>query len=356
MHTLNVHLGAHSYPIYFYGFNLAHTVKVIQKNTKEPRVFIITNRKLKNRYTQTITAAWQAQLQIIWIVVPDGEHHKNLKTIETVLTRLSLLGATRQSLIVALGGGVVTDIAGLTAALYMRGIAFLSLPTSLLAQVDAAIGGKNGVDLTTGKNLAGTFYQPRAVCVQTAFITSLPEREYRAGLAEVLKYAFITHTSLLDFITKNQRKLRARHAATLLHVIQECCRIKIQFVERDEKDNGIRQHLNFGHTLGHAIEVLSGFRGINHGEAVAMGMVFAAELSHKLGFTDATTRTKIVETLKSFDLPTTRPAFSPRSYLKVMLKDKKTTHDSIRFILPKKNGKVAAITVAKKDVLACLKK
>lgn len=355
MHKVMIHLGKRSYPIFIDQFNLQHTMTVIKKTTTESRVFIVSHPRLKKMYGAQIQNAWGRGRKIIWILIPEGEKKKTLATVEKILTRLSRARASRQSLMIALGGGVVTDVVGLTAALYMRGIDFMALPTTLLAQVDAAIGGKNGVDLKSGKNLAGTFYQPRAVCVHTEFLKSLPEREYRSGLAEVVKYSMVKDRAFFYFLDRNKNKICRRDPSTIKKLIYQSCVHKKGYVENDENDTGQRQHLNFGHTLGHAIEVLTGFHRIQHGEAVAMGMVFATRLSYSLGLTTRETITELTRLLQNFDLPTVWPRLAGQRYIQTIQRDKKSDQTSIRFILPRKIGKAEIVSVMPKDVLSCLK-
>ncbi len=329
------------YKIFISPWNVSHTIFHIKKYVPDNQLFIITNTTVANLYRRKLDLLFKRHFKTLWITIPDGERHKNLATCEKILVQLSKLGANRSSCLLALGGGVVGDITGFVASTYMRGIRYFQMPTTLLAQVDASIGGKTGVDLPTGKNLVGTFYQPSAVFIHTNFLKTLPDREFRCGLAEIIKYALIRDQKFWGFLQDNVTKIRQRNAHVTTKMITTCCKIKAQIVTADEREQGQRMILNLGHTLGHAIEVLSRFKRWSHGEAVAMGLVFAARLSHQLGVSKKNLTPEIKALLRTFGLPTDCPRFSRGMFKKALRTDKKSN----RFILIKKIGKVIAAPV-----------
>ena len=271
-------------------------------------------------------------------VLPAGEHHKTLARFGEVLEALGHLGATRDATVLALGGGVVGDLAGFAAACWMRGIDVVQLPTTLLAMVDSSVGGKTAVDLPAGKNLAGAFHPPRAVLADTATLRTLPDRELRAGLAEVVKYGAIFDAGFLDWLDGHAGALLARNDDVLAEAILRSCRYKAAVVERDPLEHGERALLNFGHTFGHAIEAEQGYAGagdgLNHGEAVAVGMVLAGALSQRLCLSPAPDTDRLRRLLHRFGLPTTLPSgLDPGALVARMRLDKKADATGLRFIL-----------------------
>lgn len=352
---LHVPTAKHPYDIFISRCDLKHSASVIRSFSREGRVFVITGRRVATLYRHRITAALRScSLGVEWLVLADGERHKNLATCERLLTRLSKLGAMRQSLILALGGGVAGDIAGFVAATYMRGIDFIQMPTTLLAQVDSSVGGKTGVDLTTGKNLVGAFHQPRAVLIHTDFLQTLSRRELACGLAEVVKYSAIRDAALLSHLEQRATDILDLKQNLLRQIIHRSCAIKAAIVGRDEKESGERAVLNFGHTLGHAIEALSGFSRIRHGEAVAMGMVFAARLSQRLGYCSYDHAPRLGRLLKRLGLPTAWPAYSRGRYAAAIRKDKKSTNSDIKFILLSRLGRAEPVSVPVKEIVRWL--
>jgi 3-dehydroquinate synthase len=273
-------------------------------------------------------------LRIDTVVLPAGEAHKNLAAAAQILDALARLGATRDACVLALGGGVVGDIAGFAAACWMRGIDFVQVPTTLLAMVDASVGGKTGVDHPAGKNLIGAFHQPRAVIADLDTLATLPERELRAGLAEVVKTACIGDAGLFAWLEAHTDALPTRDADALTHAIETCCRFKAGVVERDEREAGERALLNFGHTFGHAIEAEAGYGCLLHGEAVAIGMVLAARLSARLGLASDTDTQRLHGLLRGLGLPTSPPAGTDADALiSRMQLDKKNRAGALRLIL-----------------------
>ncbi|KAB8314744.1 3-dehydroquinate synthase, partial [Tolypothrix campylonemoides VB511288] len=268
-------------------------------------------------------------------VLPAGEHEKTLARFTEVLDALAALGATRDAAVVALGGGMVGDLAGFAAACWMRGIDVVQLPTTLLAMVDSSVGGKTAVDLPAGKNLVGAFHPPRAVFADTRTLRTLPDRELRAGFAEVVKYGAVLEASFLDWLDAHADALLARDDAALAEAIARSCRYKAEVVARDPFERGERALLNFGHTFGHAIEVEQGFgAGLNHGEAVAVGMVLAARLSARLGLAPDADAARLEALLRRFGLPTARPAgLDADALIARMRLDKKAGAHGLRFVL-----------------------
>ena len=267
------------------------------------------------------------------VLIPDGEAHKNWATLHDVLTRLLELRAERGTVVVALGGGVVGDIAGFAAAIYQRGVPFVQIPTTLLAQVDSSVGGKTGVNHPLGKNMIGAFYQPRAVLIDTDCLRTLPDRELAAGLAEVIKYGAIRDAGFFAWLEENMDDLVRRDSPALTHAIHESCRIKAEIVAADERETGERALLNFGHTFGHAIEVGMGYGAWLHGEAVAAGMVIAAEVSERLGRIDPGTTERLRALVARAGLPVTPPALGFERWKALMGRDKKVVAGSIRYVL-----------------------
>jgi 3-dehydroquinate synthase len=279
------------------------------------------------------------------LILPDGEAHKTLDSAARIFAALAALGATRDACVVALGGGVVGDLAGFAAACWMRGIDFIQMPTTLLAMVDSSVGGKTGVNLPAGKNLAGAFHQPRAVVADIDTLATLPDREYRAGLAEVVKGAAIGDAAFFDWLQAHADALAARDDATLVEAIARKVRYKAGVVARDETEQGERALLNLGHTFGHALETAGHYTALLHGEAVAIGMVLAARLSERLGMSSATDSVRLQQMLERLGLPVTVPAGSDASQLLALMRlDKKNTAGTLRLILWRGIGKAEIVS------------
>lgn len=297
----------------------------------------------------------QASLPVERLQFPAGEQSKNLATVEGLCRSLAQLGFDRKDALVALGGGVTGDITGFVAAMYMRGIPFVQVPTTLLAQVDSSVGGKTGVDIPEGKNLVGSFYQPKAVYIDTDVLRHLPDGELANGLAEVIKYSVIQDRDFFSFLMGNRTEILRRSPDTLVEVIRTCCAIKAQVVAADEKETDRRRILNFGHTIGHAVEAVSGYR-LAHGQAVAMGMVAACRLAVQRGMLDVADADNVAQLIKGFGLPTAIPAGYDREKMVALLRtDKKTVGGNPVFILPTAIGKVAVVgDISDAEVMAVL--
>jgi 3-dehydroquinate synthase len=272
-------------------------------------------------------------------LVNDDEAAKNLRTVEHLARSLSRSGADRKCLIVAVGGGVVGDVTGLVAATYLRGVALVHVPTTLVAQVDSALGGKTGVNLPEGKNLVGAFYPPRRVLADPDVLATLPPREFRGGLAEVIKYGIIADPKLFAFLEKNFAAVLRRSPSALEYIIPRCVEIKARIVSKDERESGLREILNFGHTFGHALESVTRYRRYQHGEAVAWGMMAAALLGHEAGLTTADDVSRIVSLVRRLGPLPPWPRVSPKAFIVAMRSDKKTRSGKLRFVLTPRIGK-----------------
>lgn len=354
MTSLRVNTSSRAYDIVFCDGDDAGAQAVIKTFLREDAVYVITNPTVKKYQQKALKKIIPQDTRIHWIVIPDGERYKTLATIAKIHEQMARLGGTRQSLILAFGGGVVGDMAGFVAATYMRGIDYIQIPTTLLSQVDSSVGGKTGVDLSLGKNLVGAFYQPRAVIMRATFLHTLPEREVLCGLAEVIKYGFIHDAAFFDLLIDKHAEILGRDPETLAKVIYRCCEIKAEIVGQDEKESGIRAHLNYGHTMGHAIEAVTGFSRIKHGEAIAMGMVFAARLSHALKHSARDFEQDTRRILDLYGLPTDAPKLPKTKIKTALLKDKKSTKKKVTFILLKDIGTVDRVPLEVGEILKCL--
>ena len=330
---LEVALGARSYPIHI-GAGTIHRAGALLQALPSRRAVVVSN--------ATVAAHWLAPLRASLaeggfrsdvVLVPDGEAHKSLATLSDVLTRLLELAAERQTVLVALGGGVVGDLAGFAAAIYQRGMPFVQVPTTLLAQVDSSVGGKTAVNHPLGKNMIGAFWQPRAVLVDTDCLRTLPDRELAAGAAEVIKAGAIRDRAFFDWLDGAIGAIGARDAGALEHAIFESCRIKAEVVAADEHETGERALLNLGHTFGHAIENAAGYGAWLHGEAVAAGMVIAAQLSVRVAGLPLADAERLEALLARAGLPVAPPRLPLARWLELMSRDKKVEAGVIRFVL-----------------------
>jgi 3-dehydroquinate synthase len=272
----------------------------------------------------------------------DAEAAKNMATVEAIARKLARAGADRKSLVIAVGGGVVGDVGGFAAAAFLRGVSFVQVPTTLVAQVDSAVGGKTGVNLPEGKNLVGAFYPPKLVLVDPEALSTLPEREFRGGLAEVIKYGVIADARLFAFLEKNFELILRRDARALEHIIQRSIEIKADVVSKDERESGLREILNFGHTFGHALESATGYKRFQHGEAVAWGMMCAALLGHEAAGTKADGVSRIVALVRRIGPLPGWPKVRPDELLQAMKADKKTRNGMVRFVLSRRIGEAAS--------------
>jgi len=332
--TQHVALGERSYAIHVGGGVLRDAGALLAPLLPRPRAVVVSNPLVAAHWLAPLRASLSAAgIACETILVPDGETHKSWSTLHDLLTRLLELRAERSTTLVALGGGVVGDLTGFAAAVYQRGMPFVQVPTTLLAQVDSSVGGKTGVNHPLGKNMIGAFHQPLAVLIDTDCLSTLPDRELAAGFAEVVKTAAIRDVPFFEWLETHVPRIKARDADALVHAVAESCRIKAEIVAADEREAGERALLNFGHTFGHAIETGVGYGEWLHGEAVAAGMVMAAKLSQRLGLLAGADVERLRMLLQRAGLPVDAPRLGAERYLALMGRDKKVVAGSIRFIL-----------------------
>ncbi len=332
MITIDIRLERTRYPVYLGRGGLARR-ELWQRHLGPGKVLVVSNQVVAPLYLETLAQALDGRA-FETHVIPDGEQHKTVATWQGILDALVGMQARRDACLVALGGGVVGDVTGFAAACYMRGVRFLQAPTTLLAQVDASVGGKTGVNHVRGKNLVGAFHQPAAVVIDSATLDTLPAREFNAGLAEVVKYGAICDGPFFDWLEANADRIAARDAEAIDTLIRRSVENKADVVGQDEKEAGVRALLNFGHTFGHALESETGYAEFLHGEAVAIGMVTAAGLSERRGLCRAGTADRIGALLQRFDLPVRIPAGLERARLAAALElDKKAVASGLRLVL-----------------------
>ena len=332
MPTFHVELGERRYPLHI-GPGLLHQAELLRPHLTGRQVLIVTNTTVAPLYLQSVQAALTG-LRCETLILPDGEQYKTLETLNTVFSVLLSQRFSRDCTLIALGGGVIGDMVGFAAACYQRGVALIQIPTTLLAQVDSSVGGKTAVNHPLGKNMIGAFYQPRCVLADTRTLTTLPDRELSAGLAEVIKYGLIRDPVLLEWLDLYLEALLARDDAALSTAIERSCRNKAKVVSADERETGERALLNLGHTFGHAIETGAGYGVWLHGEAVAVGMVMAAQLSARLGWLNAVQVEQVRSLLARARLPLTPPPeLSADDFLRLMAVDKKVLEGRLRLIL-----------------------
>jgi 3-dehydroquinate synthase len=336
MQTIQVNVGQNSYPI-LVGQGLLREGATLRQHIIARRLLLVSNTTVAPLYAAAVRAALPDR-EFVETILPDGEQHKTLETASRVFDVLIANRFGRDAAILALGGGVVGDLAGFTAACYQRGIDFYQLPTTLLAHVDSSVGGKTAVNHPGGKNLIGAFHQPRAVFSDVDLLQTLPPRELRAGLAEIIKYGLICDPVFLDWLEANLAKLLAADAAALTHAICRSCEIKAAIVERDEREHGERALLNLGHTFGHAIEAATGYREWLHGEAVGTGMLIATDMSARMGQLRAADVARVRSLLRAAGLPLAAPRCGQARALEYMGIDKKARAGRIRLILLRKLG------------------
>jgi 3-dehydroquinate synthase len=358
-HTQNVrvNLAERSYDIQIDAGNLANVGRFMADRAKITHVVAITDSNVQKPYAMRLAESLgERDIETDVIVVEPGEASKSLEVAVSLWQGLLDLGADRKTVVAAVGGGVIGDLAGFIAATFARGLRFFQVPTSLLAQVDSSVGGKVGINLPKAKNMVGAFLQPLGVLIDTATLATLPENEYRAGLAEVIKYGVVFDAEFFEYLEDHAAALNNRKEDVLAHVITRCCRLKADVVEKDEREEtGLRSILNFGHTFGHAFEALSGYGALLHGEAVAIGMNCVARLARQLGRVDSEFVERLHSLLLVYGLPVEVPQFEPEKVLEAMMHDKKVQHGQLRFVLPNRLGNVEVVgNIASEDILAAL--
>lgn len=331
--TVDVPLAERSYPIVI-GRGVSTDSALIARHLKATRVALVTSENVGALYLAPVSSALeQAGITAVPIVLPDGEQHKNWQTLNRVFDQLIEHRCDRHTPVIALGGGVIGDLAGFAAATWQRGVPFVQIPTTLLAQVDSSVGGKTAVNHPQGKNMIGAFHQPRLVLADTALLDTLPDRELSAGLAEVIKYGLIRDTAFLDWLETNIPLLLAREPAALAHAVRRSCEHKAEVVAADERESGLRETLNLGHTFGHAIETGVGYGEWLHGEAVAAGTVLAAGMSARLGWLGESDVARVRRLFTLARLPVDAPAMPADRWLDLMGHDKKVRGGLIRLVL-----------------------
>jgi 3-dehydroquinate synthase len=343
MHTVNVSLGDRSYDIEI-GSGLDEAGGRIRDLGFGKKIALITNPTIKNLYGQRIVESLKkAGFMVMSIDIPDGEQYKSLDWANAIYTALLINGFDRKSALVAFGGGVIGDLTGFAAATFMRGVPFIQVPTTLLAMVDSSVGGKTGVNHPMGKNMIGAFYQPKKVLMDLSVLKSLPQEELLSGMAEVIKYGVIWDSAFFEYLDDNREKILSLDPDALLHVIRRSCEIKADVVSRDEREGSLRAILNFGHTIGHAVETAENYT-IRHGYAVAIGMVYAGRLAQKTGLCDASVPDRIENLVAAYGLPTNLAALSRKptatELMGTMQIDKKAEGGKVKFVLPTRVGEV----------------
>jgi 3-dehydroquinate synthase len=335
--TLQVDLGPSSYPITI-GSGLLTDRDLLDIQIPGRDLLIVTNTTVAKLYLAKLTGSF-SQRRIADCILPDGEQHKTLQTAGWVLDALIAHKMNRDATVLALGGGVVGDIAGFAAACYQRGVGYVQMPTTLLAQVDSSVGGKTGVNHPGGKNLIGAFYQPQAVIADTDALNTLPDRDLKSGLAEVIKHGVVWDPMLFTWLERRMPQLLARDPKALTYAISRSCEIKATIVARDEREHNLRAILNFGHTFGHAIEAATSYEKYLHGEAVALGMIIAADLSCRLGLIDAAVKDRLRDIVARTGLQTEAPHIGAARAYELMQMDKKVLGGAVRLVLLEKLGR-----------------
>jgi len=352
MRRIEVDLAERSYPIEIGVGTLGRAGAEIARRTRAELAVVVSVPGVARRHAPALERSLRAAgLRTARLVVPDGDRTKRLATVARLYERLVALGADRSSALVALGGGMVGDLTGFTAATFLRGIPFVQVPTTLLAMIDASVGGKVGVNLPQGKNLVGAFHQPRLVWIDVATLATLPARELAAGFAEMVKAAALWDAAFFARLERDAGALAARDPARLVPALERAVAIKAEIVARDEREGGLRMLLNLGHTLAHAVETLSGYRRVLHGEAVAMGMVYAARRSEELGRAAAGTAGRIEALLTRFGLPTELPGFPREAYLAALRVDKKSLGGRIQYVVLRGIGRAETLPLTAAQIL-----
>ena len=341
--TISVSLANHAYPIYV-GYDLLSHADVLSSHIQGHQVLIVTQKNIADYYlSPLINLLHDYQCDVCYL--PEGEPFKNLQEWQKIFDQLLQQKHERSTTLIALGGGVVGDMTGFAAACYLRGVSYIQIPTSLIAQVDSAIGGKTGVNHPLGKNMLGAFHQPQCVISDISVLATLPQREFVSGLAEVIKYGLIMDKDFFTWLENNIAAILQRDRQALLEIITHCSAIKSKIVQHDEKDNGLRNLLNFGHTFGHALETMLAYQGILHGEAVAVGMAMAAELSAELGLITNNDVERVTQLLTACDLVRRiEKSLSLTDFLTLLTRDKKVLNQQQNFIVLRQIGEAVKMS------------
>jgi 3-dehydroquinate synthase len=354
VHTVNVSLGDRSYAIEI-GAGLDQAGERLSGLGFGKKMAVVTNPTVKELYGQRLVESLKAAgFLVMSIEIPDGEKYKNLDWANSIYTALLINSFDRKSALVALGGGVIGDLTGFAAATFMRGVPFVQVPTTLLAMVDSSVGGKTGVNHPMGKNMIGAFYQPKKVLMDLGVLSTLPKEELLSGMAEVIKYGVIWDAGLFEYLGENRDRILALDPGALAHVVRRSCEIKAEVVSKDEREGGLRAILNFGHTVGHAIETAENYT-MRHGHAIAIGMVYASRLAHRTGLCDASVPERVEELIRSYGLPADLSALARKpsvtELMGTMQLDKKAEGGKVKFVLPKKIGEVVITKEWDEEVL-----
>ena len=352
MAEVKVELNQHSYSIHIESGSLAQVGERLKVLPVGKTVLVITDDNVAPLHANTLANSLRAagfQLEIL--SVEPGEAAKSLAIADKLYTKAIKMGLDRKSTLIALGGGVVGDLTGFVAATYLRGIPFVQVPTTLLAQVDSSVGGKTAVNHPLGKNLIGAFYQPALVVIDPLVLKTLPTRELKAGLAEVIKYGFISDSSLLDYLSNHSDSILSCDPEVLASIIERCCQIKASIVGKDERETSLRMILNFGHTVGHAVEAVGGYSEFNHGEAVAIGMHAAALISQRIGLCTNEEISVLKSQIRNFGLPLTSPGYDAHKMYSYLLRDKKAEGGKINWILMSGIGQVSICKDVSEDII-----
>ncbi|MDC0603367.1 3-dehydroquinate synthase [Aliiglaciecola sp.] len=353
MSTITVELGERSYPIHIEAGILTNT-DIITSNVASGRAIVVTNDVVSPLYLDILLKSLKG-LNVSVITIPDGEQHKNLQQFEYISSQLLEQQAARDTTLIALGGGVIGDLTGFVAACFQRGMPFIQVPTTLLSQVDSSVGGKTAVNHPLGKNMIGAFYQPKSVFIDINTLKTLPDREFAAGMAEVIKYGIIYDEGFFQWLESHTEQLIQKSDEHLEYVIKRCCEIKAEIVSKDEREQGIRALLNLGHTFGHAIEAEQGYGNWLHGEAVACGTVIAAKAALQKGWMHESELQRIIQLMQAFDLPILAPnQMDYDVFMKHMQHDKKVLKGAIRFVIPQHIGKAVVTKDISQDSLRAI--
>ena len=352
MIKIKVNLGERSYPILIGDGITSRVCLEIKRHIKCKKIMVITDHTVNGLYWGRVAEILRKNdFSVCLTVIPDGENYKNIEQVKKIYNECINNNLHRDDCVIALGGGVISDLAGFVAATYMRGISIINMPTTLVGQADAAIGGKTGINFEA-KNIVGSFYQPKLVLIDTNFLKTLPEKGIKNGLAEIIKYAIIKDARLFRFLEENKEKILNLDRNILTNIISRCCSIKARIVEKDEKEKNLRAILNYGHTIGHAIEKVSDY-SVPHGEAVAHGMIIESKIARMLGLLDEKQEKRIDDLIKDFEL-IGGMSLKREEILNALQFDKKMTKDKSRFILPVKIGKVCATDVPEEIIRQAL--
>ncbi|MCA9149506.1 MAG: 3-dehydroquinate synthase [Planctomycetales bacterium] len=350
---VDVSLGERSYTICVGTGLLSQTAATYMSRGEAVSHVVVISDANVTEHADVVAKSWQAAgVRVVRLSVPAGEGSKSIAEADRLWQEMLRCGTDRKSLVVAVGGGVVGDLAGFVAATFARGIRFLQIPTTLLAQVDSSVGGKTGINLPSAKNMVGAFWQPSFVLIDIDVLSTLPDREYRSGLAEVVKYGVILDADFFNYLEAHAAQLNARDPEVLCTIVARCCRLKADVVEQDEREtSGLRAVLNYGHTFAHAFEAIGGYGQLLHGEAVSIGMVCASRLAASLGRIDAAMTQRQVTLLRQLDLPVVVPDLDHQLLCQAMAHDKKVEHGRLRFVLPTRMGHVELVADVNSDLV-----